>query len=81
MKSERDILLYSGERRPLVHAAMFPDEPLPHPHYTDERFRHPQTVYGPPGPSGEGHPGLTYEYDDRMWEWDRSKAEAGHPRR
>lgn len=44
------------------------------PHYSDERFRDPQTVFGKPGPR-TGHPGLTYDYSDRLWEWDYRKAE------
>lgn len=39
------------------------------PHYTDERFRHAQTIYG------RQVEGLHYDYSDRLWQWDYAKAE------
>lgn len=51
------------------------------PHYTDQRFKTAQTVYG------AEERGLHYDYSDRLWEWNYDKAEAankvaqeqGHP--
>ena len=43
--------------------------------YSDPRFSRGQTatVYGPPsGP--QGHPGMLYNYSDRLWEGDYTKA-------
>lgn len=47
-------------------------------HYTDSRFveGNTVTVYGLP--SGRyGHPGLHYDYSDRIWEGNYSKAKEG----
>lgn len=63
-----------------------PDSPITHmqPHYTDDRFREPQTVYLATGynvdkqqryPTVEG---ATYNYSDRIWQWDRNKADAAN---
>lgn len=41
---------------------------LPHPHYTDDRFRTEQTVFG------KEEQGLHYDYSDRIWQWDCDKA-------
>lgn len=38
------------------------------PHYTDERFRHAQTVFG------RQEDGLHYDYSDRLYEWNYKKA-------
>lgn len=38
------------------------------PHYTDEHFRKEQTVFG------RATPGLSYDYSDRLWQWDYEKA-------
>lgn len=40
------------------------------PHYTDDRFREPQTIFG--GEAAEGI--LNYVYSDRIWQWDYEKA-------
>lgn len=51
-----------------------------HPHYTDHRFRHPRTVFcAEPenlkeNESGPFIKGCTYDYSDRIEEWDRDKA-------
>ncbi len=37
------------------------------PYYTDSRFREPQTIFG------EREDGLSYEYDDRIQQWDYQK--------
>lgn len=45
-------------------------------HYTDPRFigGNTVTVYGvPSGPYG--HPDLHYDYSDRLWQWDYTKAQ------
>jgi hypothetical protein len=44
------------------------------PHYTDERYRYPQTVYRAPNVKRDDS-SLGYEYDDRLWEWNYKKAE------
>jgi hypothetical protein len=41
-----------------------------HPHYTDDRFKKEQTVFG------KEEDGIGYDYSDRLREWDYSKAEA-----
>lgn len=51
------------------------------PHYTDERYRHAQTVYLAAGCKlSQGHSeyvqGAEYVYSDRLREWDWNKAEA-----
>jgi hypothetical protein len=46
------------------------------PHYTDNRFKEPQTIFGKPAKSPYGHSHLSYDYSDRLWEWDYDKAEA-----
>lgn len=38
------------------------------PHYTDDRFKKEQTVFG------EEQSGLAYDYSDRLWQWDSDKA-------
>ena len=50
------------------------------PHYTDSRFNEKvrwqtQTVFGPEPKDQSGHPGLNYVYSDRLWQWDRAKAD------
>ena len=45
------------------------------PHYTDRRFREPQTIFGQASKSQCGHKHLSYDYSDRLWQWDYSKAE------
>lgn len=40
------------------------------PHYTDQRFKSPQTVWG------DEEAGISYDYSDRLWEWDYNKAKA-----
>ncbi len=44
------------------------------PHYTDDRFKTAQTVFGKPPKSDYGHKDLNYDYSDRLWEWDYNKA-------
>jgi hypothetical protein len=39
------------------------------PHYTNEQFRHAQTIFG------SREDGLFYEYSDRLWQRDYEKAE------
>ena len=39
------------------------------PHYTDNRFKKEQTVFG------REEKGLGYDYSDRIWQWDYKKAE------
>ena len=39
------------------------------PHYTDHRFKKPQTVFG------QEEDGIGYDYSDQLWEWDYNKAE------
>ena len=38
-----------------------------HPHYTENDFKHEQTVFG------KEISGLTYDYDDRLIQWDYNK--------
>ncbi len=46
------------------------DKPLETmPHYTDNRFRKEQTVFG------KECEGIGYDYSDRLWQWDYKKAE------
>lgn len=40
------------------------------PSYADQRFKKDQTVFG------KKSKGLSYDYSDRLWEWDYAKAEA-----
>jgi hypothetical protein len=40
------------------------------PHYTDSRFKRPQTVWGCE------EDGLGYDYNDRIWQWNWNKAKA-----
>lgn len=59
-----------GKERPdnSVRSTNDANQPLPYPAWTDERFFEEQTVFG-------GHEdGLTYEYEDRLCEWDGEKA-------
>lgn len=46
------------------------DAPLQNtnPHYTDDRFKHPQTIFG------AERKGIHYDYSDRLYEWDYTKA-------
>lgn len=49
------------------------------PHYTNDRFNHkvghqPQTVFGEEPPDPTGHPGLHYDYSDRLWQADYGKS-------
>lgn len=54
----------------MVYSTNDPDKILnTTPHYTDERFRHAQTVYG------REEERLAYDYSDRLWQWDSEKAE------
>ena len=51
------------------------DMPLnTNPHYTDRRFNTAQTVFGKPSKSDRGHKDLSYDYSDRLWQWDYDKA-------
>lgn len=53
-----------------------PDKQAPlklHPHYSDERFKKERTVFGPEPKNSYGHEGLTYNYSDRLVQWDSSK--------
>lgn len=55
--------------------------PIPdlNPHYTDNRFRQPQTVWLAAGRklTREGYvKGAEYNYSDRIWQWDWNKADA-----
>jgi len=43
------------------------------PHYSDKRFEQEQTVFGKQ--SRYGHKHLSYDYSDRLWQWDPDKAE------
>ncbi len=53
-----------------VYAEQDPNAPLETwPHYTDRRFDEEQTVYGGRDNS------LSYDYSDRLWQWDYAKAE------
>ena len=45
------------------------------PHYSDKRFEQEQTVFGKPSRSRYGHKHLSYDYSDRLWQWDYDKAE------
>jgi hypothetical protein len=57
-----------GGYRPTAPTSM--DAPLhDNPHYTDERYRHPQTIFG------TKEDGLVYNYSDRIVQWDYAKAE------
>lgn len=60
-----------GKNREYVYPATNdPDVPLETmPHYSDDRFRREQTVYG------RAEKGLVYNYSDRIWQWDYKKAE------
>ena len=44
------------------------------PHYTDERFNTAQTVFDKPSKSDYGHKDLSYDYSDRLYQWDYEKA-------
>lgn len=63
-----------------------PNSPIAHvaPHYTDDRFKEPQTVYLADGyktDNSGGYPfvdGATYNYSDRIWQWDWNKADAAN---
>lgn len=44
-----------------------------HPHYSDGRFKKERTVFGPEPKDRFGHEGLTYNYSDRLVQWDSSK--------
>lgn len=39
------------------------------PHYSDNRFNEPQTVFG------KEEKGIGYDYSDRLWQWDYEKSE------
>lgn len=45
------------------------------PHYTDELFEKEQTVFGKPAKSSYGHKHLSYDYSDRLWQWDYDKTQ------
>ena len=46
------------------------------PHYRDLRFGHEaRTVFGPDRKPGDGVPGLSYVYSDRLVQWDGNKAD------
>lgn len=45
------------------------------PHYSNRRFEREQTVFGKPSRSPYGHKHLSYDYSDRLWQWDYDKAE------
>lgn len=40
------------------------------PHYTNQRFAKPQTVWG------AEEKGISYDYSDRLWQWDYNKAKS-----
>jgi|JI10StandDraft_1071094.scaffolds.fasta_scaffold59778_2 hypothetical protein len=40
------------------------------PHYTNERFKKPQTVWG------AEEKGINYDYSDRLWQWNYDNAKA-----
>lgn len=64
-----DVCFERRPRGPMIRPTWNLDAPLElNPHYTDARFVVEQSVYG------ESEPGLTYEYSDRLHEWDREKA-------
>jgi hypothetical protein len=46
------------------------------PHYTDDRFKTAQTVFGNEPKSPHGHSHLEYVYSDRIRQWDWDKAES-----
>ncbi len=68
-----------------LRASLVPSDPRApltlHPHYSDERFREPQTVYCATGmqrhlshpDASMGLPGLSYAYEDRLWQEDADK--------
>lgn len=45
------------------------------PHYSDKRFEQEQTVFGKPSKSRCGHKHLSYDYSDRLRQWDYDKAQ------
>jgi hypothetical protein len=46
------------------------------PHYTDKRFDTEQTIFGKSPKTPYGHKHLSYDYSDRLWQWDYKKAES-----
>lgn len=51
------------------------------PHYTDNRFREPQTVWLATGYKLNKRDvvnGAVYNYSDRIWQWDWNKANSAH---
>jgi hypothetical protein len=58
------------EREYAFSAAQSPSAILvDNPHYTDSRFDKEQTIYG------KAQKGLSYDYSDRLWQWDWDKAQ------
>lgn len=41
-----------------------------HPHYTNEYYKHARSVFG------KETKGISYDYSDRLWEWDYEKSKA-----
>jgi hypothetical protein len=52
-----------------AYIATSPDQVLAYPHYSDDRWRTAQLIYGRECRTTEGN------YSDRMWEWDHKAAE------
>ena len=55
---------------PAIIPTLDPDQRLQYPSYQQEIWKKPQVIYG------HQEDGLTWEYSDRIWQWDRTKAEA-----
>lgn len=54
-----------------AYVATSPDQVLAYPHYSDERWREAQLIYGKKVKCDNG------AYSDRLWEWDYEAAERG----
>lgn len=52
------------------------NQPLPRPHYSDARYASGKThtLFGKGDPRS-GDASLSYEYSDRLWQWDYAKME------
>lgn len=74
------VLGYRRDRPPTPAVPHAMDVIIPHlqPHYTDERFRHEQTVFLRSGYdlAQEYVKGAEYNYSDRLWGWDWNKMNA-----
>lgn len=54
----------------MIYVTNNPDRLLAYPDYHSGVWRSPQIIYG------KKEEGLTWEYSDRIWEWDYDKAKA-----